>query len=89
MYIGNCTPQFRGFGKEKFGNCDKNPDGIYRIRKGIMDFVEEYLKHFSDVPYMFRISGRDAYAPMLAVAGNDEKYLKEIGKRFHLDINVS
>ncbi len=89
LLLSSPTPQFRGFGKEKFGAYDENQEGICRIRKGIMDFVEEYLHHFSDVSYMFDISGRDAYAPMLAAAGNNEKYLKEIEKRFHLEINVS
>ena len=89
LLLSSPTPQFRGFGKEKFGECDENPEGIYRIRKGILDFAEEYLKHFSNVPYMLQISGRDAYAPFLAVTADNEKYLKEIEKKFHLEMNVS
>ncbi|MDD6157488.1 MAG: hypothetical protein PUB52_10785 [Lachnospiraceae bacterium] len=41
------------------------------------------------IPYMFRISGRDAYAPMLVAASHHEKYLKEIEKRFALEIQVN
>ena len=87
--LSSPTPQFKGFGKERFGDYDANQDGICQIQKGIIDFAEEYLKHFSDVPYMYSISGRDAYAPMLVAGGNGEQYLKEIEKRFHLEVNVS
>lgn len=38
---------------------------------------------------MFRISGRDAYAPMLVAASYDERYLKMIEKRFQLEIAVN
>lgn len=34
------------------------------------------------------ISGRDAYAPMLVAESFGEKYLKEIEKRFGLEVNV-
>ena len=37
---------------------------------------------------MFRISGRDAYAPMLIAASYKEKYLKAIERKFALEINV-
>lgn len=89
LLLSSPTPQFKGFGKERFGECDANQEGICQIQKGIMDFTEEYLYHFQSVPYLFQISGRDAYAPMLVAAGNEEKYLKEIEKRFHLEINIS
>lgn len=89
LLLSSPTPQFKGFGKERFGDYDANQDGICQIQKGIIDFAEEYLKHFSDVPYMYSISGRDAYAPMIVAGGNGEKYLKEIEKRFHLEVNVS
>lgn len=73
----------------RFGKCDANQDGIREIQKGIMDFVREYHGHFREFPYMFRISGRDAYAPMLVAASHHEKYLKEIQKRFALEIQVN
>ena len=71
-----------------FGKCDANLKGIREIQKGIMDFVKEYHEHFKDFPYMFHISGRDAYAPMLVAGSHNEKYLKEMEKRFHPEINV-
>lgn len=72
-----------------FGKCDANLKGIREIQKGIMDFVKEYHEHFKDFPYMFHISGRDAYAPMLVAGSHNERYLKEMEKRFHLEINVN
>lgn len=72
-----------------FGKYDANQDGIREIQKGILDFVKEYYGHYKDFPYMLRISGRDAYAPMLVAASHDEKYLGMIEKRFDLEINVT
>lgn len=42
-----------------------------------------------DFPYMFNISGRDAYAPMLVAASYNERYLKMIEKRFAFEITVN
>ena len=72
----------------RFGKRDVNPDGAARIRKGIMDFVDDYRLHFAEYPEMFNISGRDAYAPMLVAASHNEKYLKNMEKRLGLEINV-
>lgn len=71
-----------------FGKYDTNQKGIKEIQRGILDFVREYKEHFKDFPFMFRISGRDAYAPMLAAASDREKYLKVIEQKFALKINV-
>lgn len=38
---------------------------------------------------MYAISGRDAYAPMLAARGNNGRCLKQIAERFHMEIEVS
>ena len=71
-----------------FGKFDPNQKGIHEIQQGILDFVEEYTKHFKDEPFMFHISGRDAYAPMLAAASNQEKYLKKIYENFQIEIGI-
>ena len=73
----------------QFGKYDTNQEGIKQIQKGIMDFARDYYEHFKDFPYMFNISGRDAYAPMLVAASHNEKYLKAIEKKFDLEINVN
>lgn len=72
----------------RFGKYDANLDGICDVQQGIRDFVNEYHTRFKEFPYMERISGRDAYAPMLVAASHDEKYLKAIAKKFALKINV-
>ena len=71
-----------------FGKPDDNQAGILEIQKGILDFVDEYDRHFKNYPYIYEISGRDAYAPMLAASGYHERYLKEIYRRFCLKVNV-
>ena len=72
----------------RFGKRDIDPDKAAEIQRGILDFVKEYSTRFRDYPYMLRISGRDAYAPMLAASGADERYLKAMAKRFALQVNV-
>ena len=72
-----------------FGDVDYNKQGIMDIQQGIMDFVKSYIGHFKDYPYMFSISGRDAYAPMLVAASRNERYLKSIEKKFRLEANIS
>ncbi len=72
----------------RFGKRDVSPYGAMEIQSGILEFVGDYIEHFRGYPYMLDISGRDAYAPLLAAAGRNEKYLKEIEKKFKLEINV-
>lgn len=71
-----------------FGRLDPNQKGICEIQQGILDFVKEYMVHFKDEPCMLRISGRDAYAPMLLAAGHQEKYLKKISEKFQIEIGI-
>lgn len=91
LLLSSPTQQFKGFGMQGliFGAHDANQKGILEIQKGILDFVEMYCEKFKGIPYMFNISGRDAYAPMLLASSYDERYLKEIEKRFALEINIS
>ena len=73
----------------EFGKYDENQDGIREIQRGILDFAEQYTEHFRDFPYMFNISGRDAYAPMLVAASYNERYLKMVEKRYAFEITVN
>lgn len=94
--LSSPTPQFCGFAKGEdenswkliFGKYDDNQKGIQDIQSGILSFVMEYKRQFHKTSFMYNISGRDAYAPMLLAAGKRERYLKEIEKRFHFDANV-
>ena len=95
LLLSSQTKQLTGFDVDEkgeplfvFGKAEKNPDGIGRIQKGIKDFVKDYVKYFGHKPFMFNISGRDAYAPVLAVAGKDNKYLQTIAKKFDLVVGV-
>ena len=95
LLLSSQTEQLTGFGVDEkgetvfnFGKSDKNSDGISRIQKGIKDFVMDYVKYFGHKSFMFNISGRDAYAPVLAVAGKDNKYLQTIAKKFDLVVGV-
>lgn len=72
-----------------FGRRDANQDGIREIQRGIRDFAVLYRERFRDFPYMLRISGRDAYAPMLAASGRKEKYLRAMERKFNLEIHVN
>ncbi|MDE7258964.1 MAG: HAD hydrolase-like protein, partial [Lachnospiraceae bacterium] len=71
-----------------FGKADRNQEGIREIQKGILDFAHEYQRHFKDFPYMFHISGRDAYAPMLVAASHHERYFRMVEKRFSFEKNL-
>lgn len=60
------TPTFLGFEKKRFlfdipeienYECDKE------IHQGILDFAQKYKKTFEKYPYMYNISGNDAYMP--------------------------
>lgn len=97
ILLSSPTRQFRGFQwnevteevEFEFGDYDKNTDGIREIQTGIRDFVSEYKEHFDRVPFMYEVSGRDAYAPILVAASKDEKYLKAITKEFEIEIGVN
>lgn len=71
-----------------FGKPDINREGSREIQRGILDFAYEYDSHFKNFPYMFHISGRDAYAPMLVAASHHERYLKAMEKRFLFEKNI-
>ena len=91
LLLSSTTPTFEGFYEDglHFGKKDANLQGIQEIQRGIMDFAGQYAKTFRDYPYMLRISGRDAYAPMLLAASHKEKYLRSIAAKFDLQVNVN
>lgn len=96
LLLTSPTPQFLGFELDEvsgevlylFGKMDANPEGMKEIQSGILDFVRDYQKHFSGYPYLFCVSGRDAYAPILAARGNKKAYLKALKKKFEFEANV-
>ncbi|MBR1622731.1 MAG: hypothetical protein IJ675_02315, partial [Pseudobutyrivibrio sp.] len=94
LLTSSTEPSFKGFKLEDevikpiFGEPEANAAGIEEIWDGIMTFVKDYTDHFASYPYMFNISGRDAYAPMLLAEGRNERYLKKVYKEFNLTVGV-
>ncbi len=94
LLLSSPTRQCTGFQEEDgravpvFGKADKNPEGIARIRAGILDFNMLYMRFFGSHPEMLTISGRDAYAPILAAAGRKDRYLKHIYQDFYLEKGI-
>ncbi len=90
MLVSSANPKFEGFYTDgpHYGENDVNPEVASSVQLGIIDFAINYCNRFYDYPYMRKISGRDAYAPMLVAASHGEKYLKHLKKQFDLDINV-
>ena len=72
----------------EFLDKEKNPAGVKEIQNGIEIFVDDYMEHFGRYEYMTRISGRDAYAPMIVAASHKEKYLNSIYRDFELKMEV-
>lgn len=97
ILLSSPTKSFGGFklneeSKEieyEFGDYDKNISGIVEIQQGILSFITEYQKHFSKFPFMYDISGRDAYAPMILATSKKEQYIREITKEFEIKIEVN
>lgn len=94
LLLASTDRQCTGFGFDSdnnaiplFGRCDINQDGILMIQNGIIDFVKLYGNHFEN-SFFYNISGRDAYAPMLAAASDNEKYLRSIYSNFNVEANV-
>lgn len=100
LILGSPTKQFKGFRLAAdgsigydFGDYDDNLEGIRETQRGIIEFCQDYIRMFGspengDYKYLYNISGRDAYAPVLAASGNKERYLKAIRDRFKLEPNV-
>lgn len=100
LILGSPTRQFKGFkfletgaiGYD-FGDYDDNIDGIKETQQGILDFCNDYIGIFGSpedgqFKQLYRISGRDAYSPLLTASGNKEVYLKAIRDKFKLEPNV-
>jgi HAD superfamily hydrolase (TIGR01549 family) len=90
LLLSSLQAKFLGFYPDgpHFEDSDIDLVKAGEIRKGILDFVKEYTEKFSKTPYLLDISGRDAYAPIMAASGNNENYLKMIKNRFSLDEGI-
>ena len=87
LFTQGASPTCTGFeeteeGKMKilFGNSEwENYAAIREIHRGIADFAKIYRKHFASCPYLYRISGYDAYIPFRFVASVPLYFQKTFG----------
>ena len=90
LLLSSPQAKFSGFYPDgpHFEDSDIDLVKAGEIQKGITDFASEYTEKFSKTPYLLDISGRDAYAPIMAASGNNENYLKMIKNMFSLDEGI-
>ncbi|MBP8969553.1 MAG: hypothetical protein KBG42_09775 [Lachnospiraceae bacterium] len=87
LLLSSDEPCFEGYYPDGEHYSESDIDGVKakEIERGVVDFALNYKDRFKEYPYMYNISGRDAYAPMLAAAGNRENYLHAIASHFELE----
>lgn len=96
LLLSSALPSFKGFFYEKnkasyclkFLEKEKNSNVAVDIQNGIIKFVEDYYYFFGQYSYMLKISGRDAYSPMIVAMSKGDKYLKSIYKNYELKVDV-
>lgn len=95
MLLGSNQPSLKGFGMEqgsyRIDFCDPEVENFHlveEIQRGILDFAEQYTAHFQDDPYMFEISGNDAYAPFRLAIEGGEDYFQMVMKNLEFKINI-
>ena len=90
LLLASPNPCFKGYYADgpHFGDSDIDVGKAEEIQRGIIDFAHIYVGTFRSYPYMLNISGRDAYAPVLAASGMNEKYLNDIASHFELETGI-
>ena len=82
MLLGSENPSLKGFkenGEPVFLPNEKdNAETVRLIHKGAEDFIDDYLAHFGNIPYMLDIGGSDAYAPFLTAICDDNAYFRAV-----------
>lgn len=96
LLLGSTKPSFQGFQLDDAGGYrlqflkeeSNNHPIIQEIQNGILDFVDYYTSRFQEFPYMFEISGSDAYAPISFATKNEGRYLKFVLQGCTFQVNV-
>jgi hypothetical protein len=96
LLLGSTKPSFQGFQLDDAGGYrlqflkeeSNNHPIIQEIQNGILDFVDYYTSRFQEFPYMFEISGSDAYAPISFITKNEGRYLKFVLQGCTFQVNV-
>ena len=84
MLLTSREPSLKGFALDPDGGvrldfCAPDPvDGqlIAEIQQGVLDFVENYCRHFAAYPELFTIPGHDAYLPFRLALNSEKDYFK-------------
>ena len=95
LLFGSPEPTLKGFYETesgevgfRFGDKEPGQDNRKEIQRGIFDFIMDYHNKFERYPYMYRISGRDAYAPFKLATGKKGRYLKYLTKEVELSDRI-
>ena len=82
MLLGSESPSLKGFkenGEPVFSPNEKdNAETVRLIHKGACDFVDDYMAHFGNIPFMLDITGSDAYAPFLTAVFDGNVYFRAV-----------
>ena len=82
MLLGSESPSLKGFrenGEPLFSPNERdNAQTVSLIHKGAEDFVDDYMAHFGNIPFMLDISGSDAYAPFLTAVRDGSVYFRAV-----------
>lgn len=82
MLLGSESPSLKGFkenGEPVFSSVERdNAKIVGHIHRGAWDFVEDYMAHFGNIPFMLDISGSDAYAPFLSAVRDGDVYFRRV-----------
>lgn len=86
LLLSSVEGTLRGFAKNGTPLLDRQNDGEYilEIQQGIFDYVKWYMKRMGKIP---KVSGNDAYAPLMLVMQNAEWCRKVMDLR-HQEINL-
>ena len=82
MLLGSESASLSGFdenGDPVFSQPENgNAETVKLIHSGALDFVNDYTSRFEKYPFMFDISGSDAYAPFLLAAEKGRDYFEKV-----------
>lgn len=88
MLLGSVEGSFKGFYLNQDGLCECqhksssiNAQKVESLQQGALYFVKQYCEMQKKLTQELRISGRDAYAPMVNVQGNlNKEFMKQFGQ---------
>ena len=87
LFTQSCSPSFGALKMDNdntvkfiFQSPDiENYQITKEIHKGIIDFVQDYKNKLSEFPYMYKVSGQDAYTPFRHLMSNQDAVNNAVG----------